>query len=110
MQLQRRATCARSSLTYPDLKNRALKPPLRCREGSTRQAAKLAWTDLRQQPNAPGVPYSFKYFQQVEGDFVLPAGFEPLRVSVRLTPQGGATVEQSFSWADALPPVPAAAS
>ena len=71
---------------------------------------KLAWTDLRQQPNAPGVPYSFKYFQQVEGDFVLPAGFEPLRVSVRLTPQGGASVEQSFSWADALPPVPAAAS
>jgi len=71
---------------------------------------KLAWTDLRQQPNAPGVPYSFKYFEQVEGDFVLPAGFKPLRVSVRLAPQGGATLEQSFSWAEALPVAAAAPS
>ena len=37
---------------------------------------RLAWADLRQQPNAPGVEYSFKYFQQVEGDLVLPAGFQ----------------------------------
>ncbi|NDK37818.1 hypothetical protein DT603_03070 [Pseudoxanthomonas gei] len=71
---------------------------------------KLAWTDLRQQPNAPGVPYSFKYFEQVEGDFVLPAGFKPLRVSVRLAPQGGATLEQSFSWAESLPVAAAAPS
>ena len=70
---------------------------------------KLAWTDLRQQPNAPGVDYSFKYFEQVEGDFVLPADFKPLRVSVRLTPQGGTAVEQSFSWAASLPAAPAAA-
>ena len=69
----------------------------------------LAWTDLRQQPDAPGVPYSFKYFEQVEGDFVLPADFKPQRVSVRLTPSGGAAVQQSFSWADALPATPAAA-
>lgn len=62
---------------------------------------KLAWPDLRQQPDAPGLAYSFKYFQEVEGDLVLPAGFKPLRVTVRLVPQGGATVEQSFSWADA---------
>jgi hypothetical protein len=33
---------------------------------------KLAWSELRQQQNAPGVDYSFKYFQQVEGDIVLP--------------------------------------
>jgi hypothetical protein len=35
---------------------------------------KLAWSELRQQQNAPGVEYSFKYFQQVEGDIVLPPG------------------------------------
>ena len=63
---------------------------------------RLAWVDLRQQANAPGVDYSFKYFQQVEGDFVLPAGFKPLRVAVRLVPQSGAAVEQSFSWTDSL--------
>lgn len=63
---------------------------------------RLAWADLRQQANAPGVDYSFKYFQQVEGDFVLPAGFKPSRVAVRLAPQSGAVVEQSFSWNDSL--------
>jgi hypothetical protein len=68
------------------------------REGKLR---KLAWTDLRQQANAPGVAYSFKYFQEVAGDLVLPAGFQPVRVTVRLQPQGGAAVEQSFTWAEA---------
>ncbi|WP_255595048.1 DUF6776 family protein [Lysobacter sp. BMK333-48F3] len=61
---------------------------------------KLAWTDLRQQPAAPGVAYSFKYFQQVEGDVFVPAGLTPVRVTVRLTPQSGAAVEQSFTWAE----------
>ena len=63
---------------------------------------RLAWADLRQQPNAPGVEYSFKYFQQVEGDLVLPADFKPTRVAVRLVPQSGSPMEQSFSWADSL--------
>jgi hypothetical protein len=62
---------------------------------------KLAWDDLRQ-ANAPGVPYSFKYFQQVEGDLVLPPGFKPVRVIVRLVPQGGPVVEQSFAWNEAV--------
>ena len=62
---------------------------------------KLTWDDLRQLPNAPGVAYSFKYFQQVEGDVFLPAGLTPVRVTVRLLPQSGAAVEQSFTWAEA---------
>lgn len=62
---------------------------------------RLAWSDLRQQPNAPGVPYSFKYFQQVEGDLLLPPGFKPVRIIARVVPQGGAAVEQSFPWAQA---------
>lgn len=62
---------------------------------------KLSWGDLRQQADAPGVAYSFKYFQEVAGDLVLPPGFQPLRVTVRLQPQGAASVEQSFAWADA---------
>ncbi len=61
----------------------------------------LAWTELRQQPGAPEVEYSFKYFQQVEGDVVLPTGMTPLRIKVRLVPAGGNAVEQSFAWADA---------
>ncbi|WP_454828734.1 DUF6776 family protein [Pseudoxanthomonas wuyuanensis] len=62
---------------------------------------KLGWSDLRQQDNAPGVMYSFKYFQQVEGDLVLPPDFQPVRVIAQLVPQSGPAVEQSFSWAAA---------
>ncbi len=62
---------------------------------------KLAWSDLRQQPGAPGVAYSFKYFQEVAGDLVLPPGFKPLRITARLAPKGGTVVEQSFAWSDA---------
>ncbi|HEU0305954.1 MAG TPA: DUF6776 family protein [Lysobacter sp.] len=63
---------------------------------------KLAWNDLRQQASAPGVVYSFKYFQQVEGDIFLPVGVTPVRVTVRLQPRSGAAIEQSFAWADAV--------
>lgn len=61
---------------------------------------RLPWTELRQQADAPGSEYSFKYFEQVEGDIVLPPGFQPVRVHVRLVPTRGAAVEQSFSWSD----------
>ena len=63
---------------------------------------KLTWSGLRKQNNAPGVAYSFKYFQQVEGEVLLPKGFKPLRVSVRLVPAGGSAVEQSFPWPDTV--------
>ena len=69
---------------------------------------KLAWGELRQQRNAPGVEYSFKYFQQVEGDLVLPAGVKPVRVIARLVPASGAAVEQSFTWTEATATPPAA--
>ena len=63
---------------------------------------KLSWSSLRKQGNAPGVAYSFKYFQQVEGEVMLPKGFKPLRVSVRLVPPGGSAVEQSFPWPETV--------
>ena len=59
---------------------------------------KLSWSDLRQQPSEPGLAYSFKYFQRVEGDIVLPPDFQPARVTVRLVPQQGPSVERSLSW------------
>jgi len=62
---------------------------------------KLAWGQLRQQPDAPGVDYSFRYFQQVQGDVMLPAGLQPVRVVVRLAPARGEPLEQSFTWAEA---------
>ncbi len=63
---------------------------------------KMSWSGLRKQPNAPGVGYSFKYFQQVEGEILLPKDFKPLRVTVRLVPAGGSAVEQSFPWPETV--------
>ncbi|HST45106.1 MAG TPA: DUF6776 family protein [Luteimonas sp.] len=62
---------------------------------------RLSWADLRRQARNPGVEYSFKYFQQIEGDLLLPADFQPLRVRVRAVPTGGTPVEQAFPWAEA---------
>ncbi|MGN6513049.1 MAG: DUF6776 family protein [Lysobacteraceae bacterium] len=61
----------------------------------------LDWAALRQQPDAPGVAYAFKYFQQVEGDVLLPPGLQPIRVTAHLQPRSGEAVEQSFAWREA---------
>jgi len=61
----------------------------------------LDWNTLRQQPDAPGVEYSFKYFEQVEGDILLPPGLKPVRVVVRIVPERGQAVERSLTWTDA---------
>ena len=61
-----------------------------------------------QQQDAPGVAYSFKYFQQVEGDIVLPPGVKPVRLIVRLVPASGPPVEQSLTWSEATAPAVAA--
>lgn len=62
---------------------------------------RLGWGELRQQPDAPGLDYSFRYFQQVEGEVYLPQGFTPVRVTARLVPRSGPSVEQSFTWGEA---------
>lgn len=62
---------------------------------------RLDWATLRQQADAPGIAYAFRYFQQVEGDIVLPRGVRPVRVTVRLLPASGAPLEQSFTWSAA---------
>ncbi|MET0131538.1 MAG: DUF6776 family protein [Stenotrophomonas chelatiphaga] len=61
----------------------------------------LDWPRLRQQPNADGMAFSFKYFQQLEGEVVLPPQFKPLRVTARLQPDDGSRVDQSFTWSEA---------
>lgn len=44
--------------------------------------------------------FSFKYFQEIDGSFRLPAGFQPVRVVVSLIPGGNMPkVEESYDWA-----------
>ncbi len=55
-----------------------------------------------QSGEAAGDEFSFKYFQRVEGDWLLPADFQPVRVRVRLQPASGAVVDAEFGWDEAL--------
>ena len=57
----------------------------------------LSWDQLLQKPGAPGQPFSFRYFQQLEGSVMLPEGFTPQRVRVQLRTDGS-TLDQAFPW------------
>ena len=57
----------------------------------------VKWDELLNQPDAPGKPFSFRYFQQLEDSVMLPAGFTPQRVRVSLVGNGN-TVDQTFAW------------
>lgn len=59
--------------------------------------ATIKWDELLQVPNAPGKPFSFRYFQQLEDSVMLPPGFKPQRVRVTLQGNGN-TVDQVFAW------------
>lgn len=69
-----------------------------------RRLRRLEWPALAAPTAAAGIPYAFKYFQQVEGDLVLPRGSKPVRVVVRLLPEGGAPLEQAFPWSAVVAP------
>lgn len=60
---------------------------------------KLAWGELLQASDAKPQAFSFKYFQQLEGSVMLPAGFTPHRVRVSLRSDSGQT-ERVFAWQD----------
>ena len=57
----------------------------------------ITWDELLQSPKAPGKPFSFRYFQQLDDSVMLPPGFTPQRVRVTLQGNGN-TVDQTFAW------------
>ena len=46
--------------------------------------------------------FSFKYFQQLVGLFMLPEGFKPASVRMRVLPEGSAPFEREFMWKDVV--------
>lgn len=65
--------------------------------------ATLAWADLAPDQERDGLAFSFKYFQQLKGVLMLPAGFTPNRIHAEA--EAGADMgrtEQDFAWSDAL--------
>jgi len=50
--------------------------------------------------NVKELSYKFKYFQNIEGELILPKGFTAQRVTVQVLPRGRAhdKIEQTFDW------------
>ena len=62
----------------------------------------LDWTHLSGSGGKGGIPFAFKFFQQLQGSLALPKGFVPNRVAVTLHPEGGPAVTRELDWSDAL--------
>lgn len=62
----------------------------------------IEWTALAGAAAGPGVPFAFKFFQQVHGSFMLPKGFVPNRIALTLHPQRGSDVTRKLDWRAAL--------
>ena len=61
----------------------------------------LDWAHLAGSGGKDGVPFAFKFFQQVQGSLALPKGFVPNRIAVTLQPDGGSSVTRKLDWNEA---------
>jgi hypothetical protein len=66
------------------------------------KVATLEGTALGQGAQMTELPFSFKYFQQIQGSFTLPAGFRPTRLRVVADVTGDQAVTGTVAWTDAL--------
>ncbi len=63
----------------------------------------LSWAELAPNLDGAGLPFSFKYFQQITGTLMLPDKFAPNRIRVEADASGEmGKVDQEFAWSDAL--------
>jgi hypothetical protein len=61
--------------------------------------AQLDLAELGAAPRADGrLPFQFRYFQNLEQDVTLPAGFEPRAVSVEVRSGRASPVRESYPW------------
>lgn len=63
---------------------------------------KLDWSALGDAAQKDGLPFQFKYFQQLHCTFVLPKDFRPMRIRIQAEPDKGAAATRSVVWSDAL--------
>ncbi len=66
------------------------------------KVVQLEWPALGDDVQKDGVPFRFKYFQQLQLTFVLPADFHPTRLRIHVQADGGAPVDRTVAWNDAL--------
>ncbi|HEY8520523.1 MAG TPA: DUF6776 family protein [Gammaproteobacteria bacterium] len=97
-----RAYALRLVLVQAIVHSRQVKGVVRFRIEGTRdgQPEELELAELDDEGPAE-LEYEFRYFQELEREVVLPAGFEPARVHVEIRPSEprGERVTQTFEWA-----------
>lgn len=64
--------------------------------------ATVDWSNLTAPAAKDGIPFAFKFFQQLRGSFMLPKDFVPNRVTVTLHPENGEAVSRRIDWKDAI--------
>ena len=62
----------------------------------------LPWVAVGDAAQKSGLAFQLKYFQQLHGTLMLPAGFRPVRLHVSVQPERGAAASRSIAWTDAV--------
>ena len=62
----------------------------------------LDWAALGDAAQLGGLPFRFRYFQQLHATFMLPADFKPTRLRIHVQPDGDDAIERGVAWNDAL--------
>jgi hypothetical protein len=66
------------------------------------KVVQLDWPSLGDAAQKDGMPFRFKYFQQLQGTIVLPADFRPTRLIIKAQPAGDDPVTRTVAWGEAL--------
>lgn len=66
------------------------------------KVVQLDWSTLGDAAEKNGIPFRFRYFQQLHTTIALPADFRPTRLHVTVRPENGDPVSRAVAWNDAL--------
>ncbi|RDI98965.1 hypothetical protein DVT68_10750 [Dyella solisilvae] len=66
------------------------------------KVVKLDWAALGDTAQPSGLPFRFKYFQQLHCTIVLPVDFRPTRLVITAQPAGDDAVTRAVTWGEAL--------
>ncbi|GGA28815.1 DUF6776 family protein [Dyella nitratireducens] len=66
------------------------------------KVVQLDWSTLGDAAEKNGIPFRFRYFQQLHTTIALPADFRPTSLHVTVRPENGDPVSRAVTWNDAL--------
>jgi hypothetical protein len=66
------------------------------------KVVQMDWSTLGDAAEKTGIPFKFRYFQQLHTTIALPSDFRPTRLHVTVQPENGDSVSRAVAWNDAL--------